>query len=227
MGEAAKRVSERVLILGCGGHARVIWDILEQMDTAVVGFTAPDVPPGTPIKIGPWSRPVLGDDDILEARLRDDRHLKLFSGVGPEPADVRRRVIERVRGFGRDRMVVACHPSAVVSAAAVIGADTAVMAGAVVNAGAVIGSHVVINTGTTIDHECQIGENVFIGPGAHLAGRVVIEDDAIIGIGAAIKENIHVGRGAFVGGGAFVNRDVRAQAVVVGVPARFLRERDI
>ncbi|HEX6245224.1 MAG TPA: acyltransferase [Polyangiales bacterium] len=54
---------------------------------------------------------------------------------------------------------------------------------------------------------------------------VVIEDDADIGVGAILLPGVTVGRGAQVGAGAVVTGDVGAYQVVVGNPARVLRER--
>jgi sugar O-acyltransferase (sialic acid O-acetyltransferase NeuD family) len=214
-----------VVILGCGGHALVVWDILQCVGQRVLGFTAPDVAPGTPIRLGDVSRPVLGDDDALPRLLSEDADVRLVAGVGPEPPAVRRAIVERIRAFGAGRTLVACHPRSVVALSVRLGDGTAVMAGAVVNPNVVVGTHCVVNTGSTIDHECLIADNVFIGPGAHLSGRVTVDEGAVIGVGASVRENIRIGRYAFVGGGAFVSHDVPDGMVVGGVPARVLRPR--
>lgn len=216
-----------VVILGGGGHAQVIWDVLECLGHRVVGFTAPNIPPGTLRRLGGSERPVLGDDGVLEQHIRRDPDLRLFAGVGPEPAKVRRAVVEKVSEFGPGRMLVASHPRSVVALSAVLGLDTIVMAGAVVNPDVVVGRHCVVNTGSTIDHDCELGDNVFVGPGAHLGGATLVGEGSVIGIGASVKDGVRIGRHVYVGGGAFVNRDVPDAVVVVGVPARVLRVREI
>lgn len=55
-------------------------------------------------------------------------------------------------------------------------------------------------------------------------GHIVIEDDAWLGTGAIIMPNVKVGAGAIVGAGAVVTKDVAAFTVVVGVPARQIKE---
>jgi len=53
---------------------------------------------------------------------------------------------------------------------------------------------------------------------------IVIEDDVMIGSGAIILGNVRIGRNAVVGAGSMVNRDVKPDTLVVGVPARFIRK---
>lgn len=216
-----------VLIFGAGGHALVVWDVLECSSYRVIGFTDTGVPPGTLKYLGAVSRPVLGDDSVSDEHALADPNLKLFAGVGPDPVQARQVVISKIDSFGPERMLTAIHPRAVVSISTQIGLGTVVMAGAVINPGVVIGRHCVINTGATVDHECRIGDNVFVQPGAHLGGRVAVEGGAVVGIGASVRERVHIGCNAYVGGGAFVNRDVPDGFVVVGVPARFLRYRSL
>lgn len=215
-----------VVILGAGGHAMVIWDLLECLERyQVLGFTDPSIKPGTPKVLGTSTVHILGDDKVLSHCLVKEAKLLLIAGVGPEPSHVRQAVIRTIESYGPERTFAAVHPHAAIAKSAKIGRGTVIMAGAVINPGAVIGVHCVINTGATIDHECHLANNVFVQPGVHLGGKVVIEEGAVIGIGASIRENVHVGRNAYVGGGAFVNRDAPDDAIVAGVPAKLLRYR--
>ena len=215
-----------LIIIGSGGHALVIWEILEQVgNVEVMGFTDPSTPSGTMKQLGSLSKPVLGGDDVLIEQLKTNPRLYGIAGVGPEPYAVRHAALDLLDTYGQERVFTAVHPRAVVSPAARLGAGSVVMAGAVVNPGVVMGRHCVINTGATVDHECQLSDNVFIQPGVHLGGRVVVGENAIVGIGASVRERIRIGRHAYVGGGAFVNHDVPPHAVVIGVPAKFLRDR--
>ncbi len=93
--------------------------------------------------------------------------------------------------------------------------------------------HTEIGPGTKIDANVFIAHNVVIGrdclviAGAHIGGSCEIGDRAIIGIGATLSDHVKVGWGALVGAGAVVVKDVPEGAVVVGNPAKYLRDRRV
>lgn len=102
-----------------------------------------------------------------------------------------------------------------------------------VNAGVVVGSHtrigcaVNVNRSASLGHDNDIGFSTSVGPGAVLAGHVRLGAFVSIGAGAVILPNIVVHDGATVGAGAVVTRDVAAFEVVVGNPARVLKESEV
>ena len=60
----------------------------------------------------------------------------------------------------------------------------------------------------------------------HLYGEIVIEDDVWIAANCTITPGTRIGHGAVVGAGAVVTRDVEPYAIVGGVPARVIKQRD-
>ena len=206
---------ERCVILGCGGHGRVVLDILanaRQYD--VVGFIDSNrAMVGRRID----GIEVLGQPGDLE-RIRDDRGVsRAIVAVGENGA--RRGLADRLEAMGFE-LINAIHPSANLARNVTLGRNIVIAAGGLVCAHCQIGDSVILNTGCIIDHETLIGTATHICPGARVAGRVTIESGAFVGIGATIIQHIRVGYEAVIGAGAVVIADVAPLSTVVGVPAR-------
>lgn len=208
----------RCVILGCGGHGRVVLDILMNVGTFdVVGFldSNPDV----------YGRridgiEVLGHPDDLP-QIRGDLGVDCaIVAIGDN--GVRRQFADRIESVDLE-LINAVHPSANLARNASIGRNVVVAAGALVSAHCQIGDSAILNTGCIIDHESLIGTGAHVCPGSRLAGRTTIESGAFIGIGATVIQNIRVGFEAVVGAGAVVISDVAPMSTVVGVPARIIK----
>ena len=123
------------------------------------------------------------------------------------------------------------EPGAIVREHVTIGSKAVIMMGAILNIGATVGEATMIDMGAIIGGCVQIGKRCHIGAGAVLAGvieppnaaPVIIEDDVLIGANAVILEGIRIKKGAVVGAGAIVTKDVEANCVVVGNPARVIK----
>ncbi len=108
------------------------------------------------------------------------------------------------------------------------------MMGAVINIGAVIGAGTMIDMGAILGGRATVGKNAHIGAGAVLAGviepasatPVIVEDDVLVGANAVIIEGVHVGKGSVVAAGAIVTKDVPANTLVAGVPAKIIKTID-
>jgi len=210
----------RVIIIGAGGHAKVVaeilclsgkYELIGFLDSALIGRTVAGLT-------------VLGGDELLP-RLRADGVTSAFIGVGGMGDNAPRvKIFERVSVLGFT-FANAIHPSAIISDSVKLGQGVAVMARAVINPDAVIGDNVIINTGAIVEHDCKIGSHAHISPGAVLCGGVRVGSGTHIGAGATVIQGINIGKHAVVGAGAVVVRDVLADTVVAGVPARLLRNK--
>ncbi|MEX0955345.1 MAG: acetyltransferase [Rhizobiaceae bacterium] len=200
-----------ILILGCGGHGRVVADAASSAGIATIAF----------LDDAGWQREVSAPFEIvgpfsalLEAR---EKWKRAIIALGDN--DRRSELFTEVDAAGYEISNVV-HPGAWVSMRATLGRGVFVAAAAAVSIGAEISDAAIINTGATIDHDCVIGRAAHISPGAHLGGDVIVGERAWIGIGASVKHGVRIGNGAIVGAGAAVVNDVEAGATVVGVPAR-------
>jgi sugar O-acyltransferase (sialic acid O-acetyltransferase NeuD family) len=199
------------MILGAGGHARVVADILRAMDgMEPLGFVTSDFAPGTP---GPLGLTVLCSDESVGSVPHDG----LVVAVGDN--GIRERLFAHFAGRG-ETMVTAVHPSAIIAPDVVLGQGCMVCAGAIINTGSEIGDNVILNTGSVTDHDCSIGDHAHVAPGAKLAGGVHIGVGALVGLGAAVLPGVSMGDRAVAGAGAVVLGDVVPGLTVVGVPAR-------
>jgi sugar O-acyltransferase (sialic acid O-acetyltransferase NeuD family) len=214
-------VAEQILILGAGGHAQVIADILLQMQHAgeqatPVGYLDDDPNKQGQLLLG---MPVLGRIADLACVVHD----ALIVAIGDN--STRRNLFDRLLQQG-ERFVTARHPKAVIASDVRIGAGTAICAGVIINPGAVIGANVILNTGCTVDHHNAIGDHAHIAPGVHLGGDVQIGAGTLVGIGATVMPQRHVGAWSIVGAGALVYADLPSHAVALGVPARVIRSEE-
>lgn len=204
-----------VILLGAGGHARVLIDALRCVGARILGCTCSEaVPPeGLPKGVA-----FLGDDEAV--REHSSGAVYLVNALGTVASTARRSALyARFKAEGY-RFAQVIHPSAVIASDVRLGEGVQIMAGAVVQPGVRIGEDSLVNTGACVDHDCEIGAHVHIAPGATLSGAVSVGDGAHIGTGATIIQGITIGGGSLVAAGATVIEPVPDHVTVVGLPAR-------
>jgi UDP-perosamine 4-acetyltransferase len=201
---------ERAVVIGAGGHAKVIIEILEEQARLEIAGCVSRQPGGEVL-----GYPVLGDDGILPA-LYTQGVRKAFVAIGDNRA--RRSAMERAAAAGFELINAVSRHSAI-SARARLGCGVAVMPGAVVNVMSRIGDGAIVNTGATVDHDCDIGRWAHIAPGTNLAGGVTIGDGVFLGVGSRVLPGISVGPWTTVGAGAVVIGNLPGAVTAVGVPA--------
>ncbi len=207
--------SKPVILVGGGGHARVLLDALLLGSRQVLGIVDAD-----PSKLPAAVRgvPVLGNDDVLQTH--GPERVELVLGIGSvAPGSLRERVYLRYRQLGYAFAAVV-HPSAVIARDATLASDVQVMAGVVVQTASQIGPNVILNTGCRVDHDCELAQHVHVSPGATLCGDVRVGAGSHVGAGATLTQGVVVGAGVFIYAGAVVTRDLAAGLRVAGVPAR-------
>lgn len=202
-----------LIVLGAGGHARVLIDALQAAGRRVLGCTDAaahgSVLPGVP---------VLGDDTVLARH--DPAQVQLVNGLGSVGDPSRRRALQQRLEAAGWTFARVHHPAATVSPHARLGSDTQLLAGAVVQAGAVLGRGVIVNTAAVVEHDVQLGDWVHVAPRACLLGGASVGADSHIGAGAVVGAGLRLGPRCLVGLGAVVVRDHAGDAVLVGLPAR-------
>jgi sugar O-acyltransferase (sialic acid O-acetyltransferase NeuD family) len=217
------RTEERVLVIGAGGHARSVLDVIRsEARYNVAGLIDSSQPKGT----AALGSSVLGQESDLPAVCREQGATFGIVAIGDNWQ--RRATMERLRalvpGF---EFVSSVHPSATVAGDVTIGSGTVIMAGAVVVSGSRIGKGCIVNTLASLDHDGVMEDYSSLAPGAVTGGRVHLGTCAAVGLGARIVHNLGIGAHAVVGAGALVMEDIPPEVVAFGAPAHVIRRRAV
>lgn len=199
---------QKVVIIGAGGHGKVIADIVLASGDILVGYLDDD-----PNKTECYGFPVLGN--LSHANKLLDCSFVL--GIGD---NLTRERISKIIDL---HWYTAIHPSAMISSSVSIGVGTVIMSGVIINADSSIGSHCIINSGAVIEHDSKLNSFVHISPLAALGGNTIIGASTHIGIGACVKNNISICDKCVIGAGTVVIKNIDLPGVYVGTPALRLR----
>ena len=200
-------MAKDVVLIGAGGHAKVIADIILRSGDNFVGFLDDNIENGKEIFKG---HKVIGT--VLDVRKYLDCYFIIAVGDNKTRAEIAEKL--------EVKYYTAIHPNAIVADTVKMGEGTVVMAGAVINSDTIIGKHCIINTACSIDHDNQISDYVHVSPGAHLAGGVTVGKKSWICTGAIIINNISIINDIIVGAGATVLSDIGETGIYVGTPAK-------
>lgn len=206
-----------VLIIGAGGHAKVLADALLASGRQVLGFTAGSAKDGHHAEVLPGLL-VLGTDEVL--RNYPPAEVELVNGLGGiDCRGLRRRVQERLEADGWYFSGV-CHPAAQVSPFASVSAGVQLLAACVVQAGTRLGVGSIVNTAAVVEHDSTLEEYVHVAPRAVLCGNTQVGRNSHIGAGAIVRQGLRLGPNTLVGAGAVVVKEFGGRGTLIGVPAR-------
>lgn len=199
----------RLIIVGAGGHAKVIADIALKNGYTDINFLDDSA------KDDCMGFSVIGACNEIEAF--DDGNTDFVIGIGSN--NIRKLIAEKYDVNWKTLV----HPSAQTAFNTSVGKGTVVMAGAVVNPCTTIGKHCIINTNAVVEHDSVINDYVHISPGVALGGTVHIGKRTHIGIGATVKNNIDICEDCIIGAGTVVVKNINDSGTYVGVPARKIK----
>lgn len=205
---------KKVVIIGAGGHAKVIADIIEKSGDEIVGFLDDNKKKGTTI-IKEYK--VLGDFNNRFPLAIANSDYEFIIAIG----DNKKR--EEISHSPNLKFYTAIHPSAQIGLDVEIKEGTVVMANSCINSSAKIGKHCIINTGAIIEHDNIIEDFVHISPNVALGGTVKIGKNTHVGIGSTIKNNITICENCKIGAGAVVVKDIEKEGTYIGVPAKGIK----
>lgn len=199
----------RLIIVGAGGHGKVIADNALKNGYTDIFFTDDRI---TGKCMG---FPIVGTSADIE--IFNDGKTDFIIGIGNNA--VRKKIANEYAV----NWVSLVHPSAQIAVNVTIGKGTAVMAGAVINACATVGAHCIVNTRAVIEHDDIIDDYVHISPNAALGGTVHIGEQTHVGIGAAVINNTDICNNCVIGAGSVVIRNIEECGTYIGVPSRKIK----
>lgn len=205
---------KKVVIIGAGGHAKVIADIIEKSGDEIVGFLDDNKEIGTTI-INEYK--VIGDLNNRFTMAVTKENLEFIIAIG----DNKKR--EEISHSPNLKFYTAIHPSAQMGLDVEIQEGTVIMANACINSSAKIGKHCIINTGAIIEHDNIIEDFVHISPNVSLGGTVKVGENTHVGIGTTVKNNIEICNNCIIGAGAVVVKNIMEEGTYVGVPAKKMK----
>ncbi|QFI55003.1 acetyltransferase [Aeromonas simiae] len=201
-------MNKPVIVLGAGGHASVLVDILRSQGRSPIALVAPA---SGVVRAALADIPFWHDEESILTYSPDE--VVLVNGIGSLPGNLlRAELFARYQALGY-RFARVISPCAMVSDYAELAEGVQVMAGAIIQAGTRIGLNTIVNTGAIVDHDCQIGVDNHIAPGSVLSGGVLTGARVHVGTGAAIIQGIVIGDDAVVGAGATVTRSLEAAQI--------------
>lgn len=205
-----------LIMLGAGGHAKVLYALAIAAKRKVVGVCDPRLARDDQKM---WQGlPVLGGDDILENV--DPCQIGLINGIGQLVGNLMRERIHKKMQQAGFCFPVLIHPTAWIAPSVDLADGVQIMAGAVIQPDCTIGQNTIINTCASVDHDCIIGANVHVAPGAILCGGVQVGAGAFIGAGAVVIQELEVGAEAVVGAGTTLTRSLAAYRTRLGAVER-------
>lgn len=202
---------KKVVIIGAGGHAKVIADIVDKSQDILLGFLDDNLEKGKTVIC---DYKVLGKiEEVLQLKEQDE-NIEFVIAIGNN--NIRKEISDKYQL----NYYTAIHPSAQIGLDVTIEKGTQILANACVNSCAKIGKHCIINTGAIIEHDNIIEDYVHISPNATLGGTVKIGENTHVGIGAVLKNNIEICSNCIIGAGAVVVKNIIEEGTYVGVPAK-------
>jgi len=200
---------DKIVIIGTGGHARVVIDAAIGVGKKVLGLVDTDYQNQEESILGVR---VLGGFEILSKY--DKTKVSVIIAIGDNFKRKECYLQLKKQGFIFAKVI---HPTAVISKFATIGEGVFINAGVIINTEAVIGNNCIINSGAIVEHEAKIGDYTHLAPGTRVGGRTVIEEGVFVGIGANVADYIKIGRNVIIGAGSVIVKDIPESSTVVGI----------
>jgi|TARA_B110000483_G_scaffold227625_1_gene289583 sugar O-acyltransferase (sialic acid O-acetyltransferase NeuD family) len=202
-------------ILGTGGHAKSIYDIVKY--NKKIYFFDKEI---NLFNVGNKKFRVKRESELLNSHIRGIS--KVIIAIGNNK--IRKKKFDILKKLNY-KIVTLIHPKSHIGYGSKIGEGSVVMQGSLINTDSLIGTNCIINSHSSIDHDCIIDNNTHVCPGVIIGGNVKIGKNCWIGLGSKIIQNCIIGDNVFVAAGAVVTKNLKSNTFVKGVPAKYAKKR--
>ena len=207
-------LNNRLLILGCGGHSKVVTEVAES-----IGFN-------NIVYLDLFYKDRFFFDRKVYQSINEDFNDYFFVAIGDNFS--RERLYKKfLQTNPRAKPLALLHPNSFISLRCLIGEGSIVMPLCAVNSCTEIGKGVIINTQASLDHDCKIDDFSSIAPGSSIGGQVQIGYRSAISIGAKVRHNIKIGNDVLIGASSLVLENATDNSIYYGVPAKYIRNRQV
>ena len=217
MPRTAFSMNEELILVGFGGHAHVLLDIINlHPHLFCIGYVDK-----LKKEKNHFGLEYFGDDEHFFSK-KNNLDKKLINAlVMKENCTLRKNIYVSYKNHGYS-FASLIHPSAIISECSHIQGGVQVCAGSIIQAQASIEANTIVNTGSIIEHDVLIGEHCHVAPGAVICGFSKIGNCVFIGANATVLPGISICDDVTIGAGAVVNKDITLPGKYVGVPAEKL-----
>ena len=200
---------KEVYLIGAGGHARSLLNLLELNLYSVRGIFDDYYKESEEVN----GYPLLGKLSDIQT----DYRLVIARGECQKRSELYQQYqIQLIK----ENLI---HPQALIEKRMMIGNDNQIFAKVYINTNVVLGNNNLLNSGCILEHEVVVGNHNHISVGAILCGRSRIGDCCFIGAGAVIIDKVNICNSVVVGANSTVVEDIKEPGVYVGCPARKIK----
>ncbi len=199
-------MENKIYIIGCGGHARSVADVLLNNDPSVqLIFVDENAKTGETL----FDFPVIRS---LPCTVKN-----MFVAIGDNQ---KRQIISNEKN-----LISIISQTATISASAIIEKGCFIGSGAHIGPFARIGTGTIINTNAVVEHEVQIGSFCHLSSHSTVCGRTKIGNNVFLGAGATVIDKIDICSNVIIGAGGTVVKNISMAGTYVGTPVHLKKDR--
>lgn len=203
----------KVVIIGHGGHSKVVTDIVESTkDLQIIAYLDNKYE-----EVQVMDQFICAPLSVIDDLKKKYGDIKFVIAIGDNRI---RKMIADMLKISEKEFLTVIHPTSIVSQSVKIGNGTVVMPNTIINADTIIGNHCIVNSGSVVEHDSILEDFVHVCPNSTITGTVKIGEGCMVGSGATIIPNKRIGEWTTIGAGATVTDDLPSNCVAVGTPAK-------